>query len=71
MLLSRTRRLCRVYFVIATPLFEGADHDTVTCALPPTTVGGAGLLGAPTGVTLADSEENTLVPASFVADTLK
>jgi len=57
-----------VYFVIDAPFGSGAVQDTVTCALPPTTVGGAGTSGAFAGVTLGDSEENALVPANDGGD---
>jgi hypothetical protein len=56
--------------VIAAPPSNGATNDTVTCALPATTVGCTGGSGTPFGTTAADASDAGLVPFTFVADTV-
>jgi len=53
------------------PLNAGAVHATLICSFEPPPFTFVGALGGPIGVTLGDSEDNALVPISFVADTLK
>ena len=57
--------------MIALPPLAGAKNDTVTCALPATTVGGAGALGTVLGTTTTDAGDGLLVPSAFVAVTVQ
>jgi len=56
--------------VIGLPPSNGATNDTVTCALPPDTVGCAGASGTRFGTTTADAGDGALVPFAFVAVTV-
>ena len=56
--------------MIALPPSAGATNDTVTCALPATTVGCGGTLGTVLGIATADAGDATPVPFAFVADTV-
>jgi hypothetical protein len=57
--------------VIALPPSAGATNETVTCALPATTVGAAGALGTVLGTTAADADDDAPVPFPFVAATVQ
>jgi len=56
--------------VIALPPSAGGTNDTVTCAFPATTVGGAGASGTALGTTTADAADAAPVPFAFVAATV-
>jgi hypothetical protein len=61
-----------VYPVIALPpLLIGAVKLTLAVALPPVAVTAVGAPGTVAGVTLFDGVEEALVPAAFVATTVK
>jgi hypothetical protein len=53
------------------PLKAGAVQETVTCALPATPLTEVGASGAVASVTEAEASEAALVPALFVAVTVK
>jgi hypothetical protein len=55
------------YPVIGLPPSNGATNETVSCALPATTVGCAGGSGTRLGMTTAEAGETALVPFAFVA----
>jgi len=53
--------------LIALPPLNGGRNDTVTCALPATTVGCAGASGTRFGIATADGTDDALSPFAFVA----
>ena len=57
--------------MIALPPSNGGTNDTVTCALPATTVGVAGASGARFGITATDAGDAAPVPFAFVAATVQ
>jgi hypothetical protein len=61
-----------VYETIAEPPFDaGVANETLACMLPAVAVTLAGASGTVIGVTLFDAADGALVPAAFVAVTVK
>ena len=56
--------------VIPLPPSNGATNDTLICAFPADTVGGAGALGTVLGTTTTDAADSRPVPFAFVAVTV-
>ena len=52
-------------------MLDGADHDSVTCPLPPLAVAPVGVPGTVRGVTALEAFDGELVPDALVAITVK